>query len=337
MEGGEKGQALAKTQRKISSRNRCIAQPRDRKRRPKAPGHAYPVRDVPEARMDECERYLRCYKKPPDTLFDDWRHGCIARGIDPEEWLHKLTQPLKQRLRYLIGERPKPKEFDENFRPPKDRDLYQFYCWEVFDDPSQNPLAAELVTYLEDRQDDRRRHQASRSTWRVAEWKRAEAVVDALAAVIREFRLYYRELTGDEPEGDSRIDAVWPLLREAAERLEGLRPTLASPPEEEPEGRPMVGPEKNWSDRVQSEVLQRLERIRPWEKYEDSWPERDHAKMLRDLSEKIVKRLGIRGSRGIGSSRLHRPRPPSNPGHDIARRICHALGVKRLSSTRRGS
>ena len=284
-----------------------------------------------EARMDNCERYLRSWQTPPKTLFDEWLEWCVATEIDPTKRLDYLRRPLKNRLKELIGE--EPRGWDDDPKAPKDRILYRFYCWDVFDGREPNHSAAELITYLEDVQEGLWRRQRRRSTWRVAEGERAEAVVVALLAIIREAELYISELTGDEPECDPRINEVRPLLREVRRRLTG---TMVDPPKAEPEGRPIVGPEKKWSAKVQSDVLQRLERIRPWGRCEDD-SETEHKRMLRSLSQKIIKRLGIRGPRGIGSSRLPRPRPPSNQRHALARRICTALVVKRLRSTRRDS
>ncbi len=282
-----------------------------------------------KAMMDKCERYLRCWQTPPKTLLDKWVKGCEAEQVDPVNRHEDLRRPLKHRLKELIGSRPEG--WNDGLTRPKDRDLYGFYCWDVFDDRERIVPAAELVTYLEDVQEELWRRQERRSMRRVAEWERAEVVVVALLAVLKEFRLYFAELTGDQPKSDPRLRAVLTPLLDAGKKLK--RSQKSPRPRSEPERRPTVGSKKNWATEVQREVLRRLNEIRPWRKYEDD-SEMEHARMLRRLSEKIVERLGMRVSRGIGSTKAQRPRPQSNPQHVIARRICTALGVQRLGHPR---
>lgn len=280
--------------------------------------------------MDKCEKYIRCWQTPPETLFEEWAEWCVAEEIDPTKRLDYLRRPLKNRLKELIGE--EPRGWDGDPKAPKDRILYRFYCWDVFDGRETNHSTAELVTYLEDIQEEFWRRQARRSKWRVAESERAEVVVAALLTALKEFRLYFMELTGVEPESDPRLASVLTLLLKAERRLKThQKPPM---PRSDPERRPTVGPEKNWATKVQREVLRRLNMIRPWRKHVDD-SQTEHLRMLRRTSERIVERLGIRVSRGIGSAKPQPPKPPSNPGDDIARRICHALGVRRLTRTRR--
>ncbi len=314
--------------RKTSSRKRSAAPPLDRKPLRQRIEQARQAHAAREGRMDKCEKYIRCWQTPPETLFDEWLEWCVAEEIDSTERLDYLGRPLKNRLKELIGERQEG--WDADLCAPKGRDLYRFYCWDVFDYREPNALAAQLVTYLEDVREELWRRQRRRSTWRVAEREWAEAVVVALRAIIREAELYISGLTGDEPECDSRIKAVYRLLRQVKERLNS---EVENPPRAEREGRPVVGPQEGWPEEVVCEVHQRLEKIRPWKRHEDN-SEIEHRRILRRLSEKIVERLGIRSTRGIGPTKPQRPRPPSNPRHAIAHRLCDALGVQRLPRKR---
>ncbi len=318
--------------RKASSRKRGGAPALDLKQHRQRIEQARQAVAEREAQMAEFERLVRRWEEqePPDRLIKAWLDWCVANDIDPARRRKDLLRPLKDRLADLFYE--SPEGWVDDSEPPKDRILYPYlYRWGVFDDPERERLAAELVTYLEDKKEEWLFHLACRSTWHVAEWERAEGVVDALQAIIQEVELYIVKLHGDEPQIDPRIEAVRPLLCQVKQCL---RHTMVDPPQPEPEGRAMVGPHKRWAGEVVREVLQRLEKIRPWRKYEDYCTEREHAKMLRELSEKVVQRLGIRGRRGFGSLKPQPPRPPSNPRHKIACRICTALGVQRLRQAR---
>jgi hypothetical protein len=97
----------------------------------------------------------------------------------------------------------------------------------------------------------------------------------------------------------------------------------------------MVGPRKKWREEVVTEVERRLTQIHPWNKFEND-KEVDHEKFLRRLAEQIVAQLGIRGGRGIGSSKSERSGPPAHPRKELAQRLCAALGFNcRLSPRRR--
>ncbi len=287
---------MARIKGKTSTKNRGTAPPLNRERLRQRVERAQWDLAERQARVDECRRCLRRFKTPPDALFQVWVEDCMADGVDPVEMLHNLSRPLKVRLTELIGERPEGS--DDDFEPPKDRDLSRFYHWDVFDDPERDHLATELVSYREEIKEEWQNWQARRSTWRVAEWGQAEVLVKDLRAIIRRVNRHIRELTGDEPKSDQRISEVWPLLREVEQRLSKLS---GDRPKAERKGRPMVGPEKNWATKVENEVFQRLEKLRPWKK-DDYDSKTEHIRMLGRLSEKIVKRLGIRPKRGIDSA-----------------------------------
>ncbi len=285
-----------------------------------------------EARMAECERLLRRHEKPPEELFQAWLDGCAAESVDPEMRLDRLLRPVQERLAELLAERAK--DWPSPDDPPRQDRLLcrQLSTWGALEDPRRLPLVYELVTYLEDAREEHWRRQAARSTWKVAEAEQADAVVVALQAVLSETFGYVKGLTGDDPRVDPRIAAVLRLLFDVRKRLRQIE---ADPkPRAEGEGRPVAGSRKNWPAEVVREVRNRLAKIRPWGEYEDP-SKAEHRKMLTDLAERIVARLGIRAARGFGSAKAQRLRPPANPRHDLIRRLGAALGVQRRRPARR--
>jgi len=91
--------------RKTSSRKRSAAPPLDRRRLRQRLEQARQAHAAREERMDECEKYIRCWQIPPETLFGEWLEWCVATEIDPTKRLDYLRRPLKNRLKELIGER----------------------------------------------------------------------------------------------------------------------------------------------------------------------------------------------------------------------------------------
>jgi len=286
------------------------------------------IRAIRKARMAECERLLRQHQTPSENLFHAWLGDCEVELIDPEERYQWLTRPVQQRLTDLLADHPKGWPSPDQ-PPPTDRLLCRrLENWGALTKDQCSPLVYELVTYLEDVQTEAAQRLAARSAWQRAEAERADAIVDALSAILDETVQYVKELSG-EPHVDPRIGHALPSLLSAQRWLRTTDAPLT--PRADRPGRRRIGSDKGWATQVVAEVHARLLRIRPWRKYEDD-AEAVHKKSLGDLAEKIVTRLGIRGARGIGSAKPERSRPPANPRPELARRLRAALGVKSLRS-----
>ncbi len=291
--------------------------------------HAHAER---QRRMDEVERLLRCHEEPPEDLFDWWARACVSEGVDPVRRLDYLTRPLEKRCADLFSEYP---EGSTSHEKPPDKLLAPYLKqWGAFDDPSCRPLVAELLTSLEDARDEWAQHQAQvrGPAWAGFEWDRGEAVVSALHVVVREALDYVRELTGDDPIMDLRFLGTLPLLLELHSRLRKPmqaaweRPWRKDLPR--PAGRKRTGVDRKWAAHVVRKARTQLKRIHPLDKSREERAE--YVRVMGSLAKRIVGRLGIPGVRDMPSPKVRSQPPPHSPAHELARRLCDALGVKRV-------
>ncbi len=285
-----------------------------------------------QRRMDEVERLLRCHEAPPEDLFDWWASECASEGVDPVRRLHDLTRPLEKRCADLFSDYP---EGSRSHEKPPDKLLAPYLKqWGAFDDSKRRPLVAELLTYLEDAQVEWRRHQwqVLGPTWAGFEWDRGEAVVSALTVAVEEALDYVGDLVGDDPVMDPRLSRTLPLLVELRSRLRRTmqsawkRPWRKDLPRDP--GRPRTGVDRNWATLVVRETRKRLERIHPFDRSREE--RAAYVRVMGSLTKRIVGCLGIRGVRDMPFPKVSSRPPTHSPAHELARRLCAALGVKRV-------
>jgi hypothetical protein len=291
-----------------------------------------------EERMAKYERLIRSHQRLSDTDFKSWLDACDAEDIDAKERWQWLTRPLSARLADLFADPPRgwPKANDP---PPKDKILSpDLIRLGVLDNPKADAALAECVTYLEDARDDTRRWRGTRTTWKVSEAERGDAIATALDVVVAEGVDYVLNLTGDAPRTDRRIAAVLQHLV-AIDRL--LRKATRDRAPRAKVGRPRIGPNPYWSRRIAKGISERLTAL-----YElrdaDHDSEEDRTHVLQRLLDKMVRRLHLADRRGVGGRKIltqdaddTKAEVIRDPQRDLLLKLRKALGRQRLPAQSR--
>ena len=206
-----------------------------------------------EERTAQYERLIRSHQQLSDGDFNSWLDACDAEGINATDQWQRLTRPLTERLTDLFAE---PLKDWLRGNAPRDKILSpDLKDWGVLNNPKAESALAELVTYLEDARDETWRWRGMRTTWKVSEAERAEAIVKALKIVTAEGLDYVRNLTGDEPRPDPRIAAILQYLV-AIHRL--LRKASRERTPRVKVARTKIGPEPFWSRDIAKRLDEQL-------------------------------------------------------------------------------
>ncbi len=289
------------------------------------------LRKAREERIREFERRVRLHEQPPDDLFDLWLDDCVDEE-GAERRLTWLSRSFEARLADLF---PAPSQSSTPI--PQDRLMTpRLKEWGVLGNPTAESAVAELITYLEDTQDEAQRARSARTTWEVADAERANAIVKALKVVVREALDYVRELPGDEPTPDPQIGRVFRQLMQLQPVLRKLEPTKVP---KATVGHPLSGPERNWPVKVRQEVRRRLDAV--YECRDTRFTtEETQAHLLGNLTNEIAKRLGIAGRRGFDFSSGPKDCQDTKPVDwkaALLRKLADALGRQRLPKSRPAS